>query len=208
LKKKVTKTMPTTKKKVTAQAAPRRAAATPAAPRPVAAAPAAPRPAAAAPVAPVAPRPAPAPAKPNARRKKFLAKVVENLGEMKIKLLSEMESELKAEREGNKDEGMDTYDLASEERDREISFILADRERVKIKQIDDALERLADGSYGICESCGLDIGEERLEVMPFTRLCRDCQQDQEREARSQRRYDDERNVYRKLGSTDNEEESG
>jgi len=127
---------------------------------------------------------------------------------MKIKLLSEMESELKAEREGNKDEGMDTYDLASEERDREISFILADRERVKIKQIDDALERLADGSYGICESCGLDIGEERLEVMPFTRLCRDCQQDQEREARSQRRYDDERNVYRKLGSTDNEEESG
>jgi DnaK suppressor protein len=205
LKKKVTKTMPTTKKKVTAQAAPRRAAATPAAPRPVAAAPAAPRPAAA---PPVAPRPAPAPAKPNARRKKFLAKVVENLGEMKIKLLSEMESELKAEREGNKDEGMDTYDLASEERDREISFILSDRERVKIKQIDDALERLADGSYGICESCGLDIGEERLEVMPFTRLCRDCQQDQEREARSQRRYDDERNVYRKLGSTDNEEESG
>jgi hypothetical protein len=44
--------------------------------------------------------------------------------------------------------------------------------------------------------------------MPFTRLCRDCQQDMEREARTQRRYDDERNVYRKLGSTDSEEESG
>jgi len=128
-----------------------------------------------------------------ASRKKFLAKVREHLQDVKTKLLSEIDSELRAEREGNKDEGMDTYDLASEERDREINFILSDRERIKIKQIDDALERLDDGSYGVCESCGLDIAEERLDAMPFTRLCRDCQQDQEREAKSQRRYDDERN---------------
>ena len=87
---------------------------------------------------------------------------------------------------------MDTYDLASEERDREINFILSDRERIKIKQIDDALERLDEGSYGVCESCGLEVAEERLDAMPFTRLCRDCQQEQEREAKSQRRYDDER----------------
>jgi DnaK suppressor protein len=141
-----------------------------------------------------------------ANRKKFLADLREHLLETKAKLLDEIESELKAEREGNKDEGMDTYDLASEERDREISFILSDRERVKIKQIDDALERMDEGSYGICESCGLEIGEERLQAMPFTRLCRDCQQDQEREAKSQRRYDDERNTYRKIGSTDADEE--
>jgi DnaK suppressor protein len=140
-------------------------------------------------------------------RKKFLTKVRESLLEMRSKLLSEIETELKAEREGSKDEGMDTYDLASEERDREISFILSDRERVKLKQIDDALERLEEGTYGICESCGLEIGEERLEAMRFTRLCRDCQQEQEREARAQRRYEDERNVYRKLGSTDVDEES-
>ena len=142
-----------------------------------------------------------------ASRKKFLAKVREHLQDVKTKLLSEIDSELRAEREGNKDEGMDTYDLASEERDREINFILSDRERIKIKQIDDALERLDYGSYGVCESCGLDIAEERLDAMPFTRLCRDCQQDQEREAKSQRRYDDERNTYRKLGSTDADEES-
>lgn len=139
-------------------------------------------------------------------RKKFLAQMREHLQEMKDKLLAEMDSELKAEREGNKDEGLDTYDLASEERDREINFILSDRERVKVRQIDEALERLADNSYGMCESCGLEIAEERLSAMPFTRLCRDCQQDQEREARSQRRYEDERNVYRKIGSTDGEEE--
>lgn len=145
--------------------------------------------------------------KPAANRKKFLADLGEHLREMKTRLLGEIESELKAERESNKDEGMDTYDLASEERDREINFILSDRERVKIRQIDDALGRIDDGSYGVCESCGLEIAEERLQAMPFTRLCRDCQQDQEREAKSQRRVEDERNTYRKLGSTDADEES-
>ena len=93
----------------------------------------------------------------------------EQLGEMKTKLLSELDSELRAGREANKDEGMDTYDLASEERDREINFILSDRERVKIKQVDDALGRLDDGTYGVCESCGLEIAEERLLALPFTR---------------------------------------
>ena len=142
-----------------------------------------------------------------ANRKKFLAKTREQLLEMKTKLLGEIDSEMRAEREGNKDEGMDTYDLASEERDREINFILSDRERVKLKQMDDALERLEEGAYGVCESCGLEIAEERLEAMPFSRLCRDCQQDQEREAKSQRRNDDERNTYRKIGSTDADDES-
>ena len=140
-------------------------------------------------------------------RKKFLAKAREQLLETKTKVLGEIDSEMRAEREGNKDEGMDAYDLASEERDREINFILSDRERVKIKQIDDALGRLDDGTYGVCESCGLEIAEERLQALPFTRLCRDCQQEQEKEAKSQRRSDDERNTYRKLGSTDADEEN-
>src|SRR3981189_563191 len=91
-----------------------------------------------------------------ANRKKFLSDLRQNLLEMKNKLVAEIDSELKAEREGNKDEGMDTYDLASEERDREINFILSDRERVKLQQIDDALERIDDGNYGVCESCGLE----------------------------------------------------
>lgn len=140
-------------------------------------------------------------------RKKFLAKVRQRLEEMKKKILAEMDQANRSEREGLKDEGMDTYDLASEERDREISFILSDRERVKMSAIDDALERISDGSYGVCESCGLEIGEERLEALPFTRLCRDCQQDMEREARTQRRAEDDRAGYRKVGSTEADEEN-
>src|SRR5579875_7396 len=142
-----------------------------------------------------------------ANRRNFMADLRQQLLDMRAKLLQEMDLEAKAEREGNKDEGLDTYDLASEERDREISFILSDREHSKIKNIDDALERMDEGSYGVCDSCGLEIAEERLTAMPFTRLCRDCQQEHEREARSQKRVEDERNVYRKLGSTDADEES-
>src|ERR1700676_788700 len=140
-------------------------------------------------------------------RKKFLNQVREHLLETKSKLLEEMDTEQKAQREGNKDEGMDAYDLASEERDREINFILSDRESAKIKEIDDALARLADSSYGVCQSCGLEIAEERLEALPFTRVCRDCQQDREREAKSQRNYDSEDRGYRKVGSTDGDEEN-
>ncbi|MGH7815430.1 MAG: hypothetical protein ACREQI_15690, partial [Candidatus Binataceae bacterium] len=64
-------------------------------------------------------------------RKRFLRRMREQLLETKTRLLGEIDLELRAEREANKDEGMDTYDLASEERDREINFILSDRERVK-----------------------------------------------------------------------------
>ncbi len=143
----------------------------------------------------------------SSNRKKFLAKVRRRLEEMKEKILAEMDQANRSEREGLKDEGMDTYDLASEERDREISFILSDRERAKMSAIDDAFERIGDGSYGICESCGLEIGEERLEALPFTRLCRDCQQDMEREARTQRRGEEDRAGYRKFGSTEADEEN-
>src|SRR5512139_2268327 len=139
-------------------------------------------------------------------RKAFLKNVREKLLEMRRQTLREMSDDLKQGREGAKDEGMDTYDLASEERDREISFILTDRERDKLQAIQDALERVEAGTYGVCESCDADIAEGRLTALPFTRLCVTCQGEREKEAKSTRRYDDER-TYRKLGATDVDEEN-
>ena len=120
--------------------------------------------------------------------------------------MREINDDLKHGREGAKEDGMDTYDLASEERDREINFILSDREREKVQLIDEALERIDDGSYGVCETCEADIAAGRLEAMPFTRLCVSCQADREKEARQSRRFDDER-AYRRLGSTEVDEEN-
>jgi len=126
--------------------------------------------------------------------------------EMKRAITREINDDLKHGREGAKEDGMDTYDLASEERDREINFILSDREREKLQLIEEAIERIDEGSYGICESCESDIAPGRLEAMPFTRLCVSCQAEREKEARQSRRFDDER-AYRRLGSTEVDEEN-
>ena len=138
-------------------------------------------------------------------RKDFLKSAAETLLEMKKQLHREMQIRVKGETEGVKDEGRDTYDLASDERDREINFILNDREREKLHAIDEALERIKDKTYGICESCEGEIQLGRLKVLPFTRLCVRCQEENEKESKRQKTLEEERG-YRKLVLTDFEEE--
>jgi DnaK suppressor protein len=139
-------------------------------------------------------------------RKAVLKAAREKLLDMRRQVLREISEDLKQGREAGKEEGMDTYDLASEERDREISFILTDREREKLQAIQEALERVDDGTYGICESCEAEISPGRLAALPFTRMCVNCQAEHEKEAKASRRFEDER-TYRKLGATDVDEEN-
>jgi RNA polymerase-binding transcription factor len=139
-------------------------------------------------------------------RKAFLKKARETLREMRAQLLRSVQNELHEGREQTKDEGMDTYDLASDARDREISVILTDRDRDKMQAIDDALARIDDGSYGVCESCESDIAEGRLEALPFTRLCVNCQAEREKEAKTMKRFEEDR-TYRRLATSDADDES-
>ena len=143
-------------------------------------------------------------------RKEVLKKAAETLLETKKQLLREIKERVKEETEGSKDEGRDTYDLASDERDREINFILSDREREKLLEIDEALQRIKDKTYGVCEcgceNCEGEIHLGRLKVLPFTRLCVKCQEEMERESKLQRKFEDERG-YRKLAVSDTEEDN-
>jgi RNA polymerase-binding transcription factor len=143
-------------------------------------------------------------------RKEFLKKAADTLKEMKSQLMREIEDRVKEEKEGIKDEGRDTYDLASDERDREINIILTDREREKLLGIDEALQRIKEKTYGICEcacdNCEGEIGMGRLKVLPFTRLCVRCQEETEKENKLMRKFEDERN-YRRLSSSDLEEDT-
>jgi len=138
-------------------------------------------------------------------RKAFLKKARETLNDMREQLLRSVQDELHEGRDQTKDEGMDTYDLASDARDREINLILTDRDRDKLQAIDDALARIGDGSYGLCESCELDIAEGRLEALPFTRLCINCQAEREKEAKSMKRFEEDR-TYRRLSTSDVDDE--
>ncbi len=145
------------------------------------------------------------PEKEKKQRKEFLKQASEMLQDTKKQALKEMQGRVKEETEGVKDEGRDTYDLASDERDREINFILNDREREKLLAIDEALQRIKDKTYGICESCEGEIQLGRLKVLPFTRLCVKCQEENEKESKRQKTLEDERG-YRKLVINDFEEE--
>ena len=77
----------------------------------------------------------------------------------------------------------DPTDRASLESNRNFILRIRDRERKLIAKIDEALERIDDGSYGKCEECGGDIGIERLRARPVTTLCIDCKSQQEEQER-------------------------
>jgi len=138
-------------------------------------------------------------------RKAFLKQARETLLDMKTQVLRGIREDLKEDREGQKDDGRDTYDVASEERDREINYLLSDRDRSKVLSIDQALERIEEGTYGVCESCEGEITAERLKAMPFTRLCVQCQSERETEAKRNRRAED-LGAFRRISTSDAEEE--
>ena len=73
----------------------------------------------------------------------------------------------------------DPTDRASLEGNRNLTLRIRDRERKLITKIDEALGRIADGSYGVCEDCGGAIGVERLRARPVTTLCIACKSEQE-----------------------------
>jgi len=99
---------------------------------------------------------------------------------MRKELLQDVSQSMRAESDHLKHDIGDFYDHASSDRDRELSLMLADREREKLTFVDDALKRIELGTYGICESCDEVIDKERLMAMPFTKLCLSCQEDLER----------------------------
>ncbi len=80
----------------------------------------------------------------------------------------------------------DPTDRASLESNRNAMLRIRDRERKLLNKIDDALNRITDGSYGLCESCSGPIGVDRLKARPVTTLCIDCKSEQEAEERRQR----------------------
>jgi DnaK suppressor protein len=73
----------------------------------------------------------------------------------------------------------DPTDRASAETDRNFLLRIRDRESKLIKKIRQALERIDNETYGICEECGEDISIKRLEARPVTTLCIDCKNKQE-----------------------------
>lgn len=74
-----------------------------------------------------------------------------------------------------------TAELASDESERDLTFGRMGSQTEELKQIQDALERIKDGSYGQCEKCEGVIPKERLRAIPYARLCVKCQTKEEQQ---------------------------
>jgi DnaK suppressor protein len=78
------------------------------------------------------------------------------------------------------DDFPDEIDTASSEANMAFTGRLRERERGLLVKINGALEKLEDGVYGECESCGEEIGLKRLLARPVAELCIDCKSEQEK----------------------------
>ena len=71
-------------------------------------------------------------------------------------------------------------ETASVTLDREIDYSLEENSEQVLRAIDGALRRIDEGTFGICETCGQPISEERLEAIPYATQCIDCRRKGER----------------------------
>ena len=80
----------------------------------------------------------------------------------------------------------DNVDAAAETASDEINSQLAEIESRELEQIEHALHRIVSGHYGRCEYCGGKIAEARINALPYTNSCIDCQRRNEQEGQSYR----------------------
>jgi DnaK suppressor protein len=102
----------------------------------------------------------------------------ENLGELRERLLKEKErilaqyqQDVWAARDIQEEGTEDLEELASMDVDRELLYALSETEREKLREIEDALERMAAGTYGVCLKSGHPIPMARLREVPWARYC-------------------------------------
>jgi DnaK suppressor protein len=109
------------------------------------------------------------------------------LEEKRLELLREAERAVGGMSD-DKENTPDPTDRASLESNRNFMLRIRDRERKLVGKIDEALKRIEDGTYGICEQCEEPIGIERLKARPVTTLCIDCKNQQEAEEKRLRAH--------------------
>lgn len=87
---------------------------------------------------------------------------------------------IRADFEVSTDDRMDDVDQASSDVEQSLRMRLRNREMLLLKKVDEALKRIEEGTFGMCQSCENDIEIKRLEARPTATLCIACKEDEER----------------------------
>lgn len=107
---------------------------------------------------------------------KYFRKMLE---EKKEDLVQEVEKRLQEGQQVERVEVKDPADQALDSYESELHYGINDAERKFLEEVEDALQRIQGGSFGVCMSCGSAISQKRLKAMPSARLCIGCKQAQE-----------------------------
>lgn len=102
--------------------------------------------------------------------------LLERLQNQRAEILDMYKQDLRAGQESADDGTEDIVDRANNAYNRELMFSLSDTERSTLLQIENALRRMDEGTYGKCANCGQTINVLRLEAVPWARFCIDCQE--------------------------------
>ena len=112
-------------------------------------------------------------------KKDQLKRLRQLLLDKKSELIANVSEEEKEGRESVSVEAKDFADMATESYGQELNFSISDAGRKNLRDIENALLRINEGTYGVCESCGKPIAESRLEAVPHARMCISCQENSE-----------------------------
>jgi RNA polymerase-binding transcription factor DksA len=113
----------------------------------------------------------------------FLAKQLKRLLDLKDMLLDSMSGVARGNLHAGSETsafGMHQADAGSDAYDRDFALSMLSKEQGSLYEIDEALKRIEDGTYGVCELCQKPIKHDRLEALPFTRYTVDCQSELEK----------------------------
>ncbi len=131
-----------------------------------------------------------------------ISPIEKELLKLRETILSGKSANIKTDRDtGDRDVG-DFYDDVDIEKDRQLTYTLGERERAKLNAIDAALEKIKDGSYGLCEECGAEINKKRLKILPFARYCVACQSEMEKRMKFSSEESEENLLYKDISVGD------
>ena len=104
--------------------------------------------------------------------------------EMRRDLLGQVERKKLYSKEVGEDGIPDSGDVAAYSYSKEVLMGLGENERTKLRLVEEALAKIDEGTYGVCERCEEAIPVKRLELLPFTRYCVQCQSELEKRERN------------------------
>ena len=112
-------------------------------------------------------------------QKKVLDKrTIDRFKKLLLKEREQIMGDVKQIHESSQEVGQDGIqdigDEAANVYNKQILLTLNENERLRVKEVDEALDRMENGTYGICEECGEPIGLKRLEVKPVAKYCVPC----------------------------------